>query len=88
MRHILFGVLIDVLHEKRFVDGLSFFFSFWTSNSKTNLNSCSYSLTVLDNGALRNSWHTGTSKAKRVFSIRDVVHVREFCRNGCYVFVD
>lgn len=28
MRHILFGVLIDVLHEKRFVDGLSFFFSF------------------------------------------------------------
>lgn len=26
MRHILFGVLIDVLHEKRFVDGLSFFF--------------------------------------------------------------
>ena len=28
MRHVLFGVLIDVLHEKRFVDGLSFFFSF------------------------------------------------------------
>lgn len=28
MRHILFGVLIDVLHEKRFVDGLSFFFPF------------------------------------------------------------
>ena len=62
MRHILFGVLIDVLHEKRFVDGLNFF-PLWTSNSKTNLNSCSYSLTVLDNGELSNSWHTGTSKA-------------------------